>query len=349
VTLVLTQNDLEGLLTLDDALGAVEQAFRDLGQNSDLNAPRRRIHAAGAPHPAPHSRVSVHQGAVPSLRVNGAYVHCEALVLEKEAQKSVAHGTSVYMIYDVESAELLSVIFGHVTAPGLRMETALTDVLGTKLMAKPSPRVLGLLGTGRQARDHVLVFSRVLPIKEIRVFSRTPENRRRFVDEMRSKVSLELEAVDEPRKAIEGSDIVLTVTSSNVPVFDGNWLEPGTHVTSIVGSNIGLVSGGYLANGRREIDDRTIARSDLIVVTSKEQTIQDKQADLCGPVERGITSWDQIRELGELVAGNISGRTNERQITLFKQNSEQGVAYAALAAYAYQRARERGIGQELRI
>jgi ornithine cyclodeaminase/alanine dehydrogenase-like protein (mu-crystallin family) len=276
-------------------------------------------------------------------------VHCEALVLEKEAQKTIAHGTSVYMIYDVETAELLSVIFGHATAAGLRMETALTDLLGTKLLAKPTPRILGLLGTGTQARDHVLVFSHVLPLKEIRVFSRNPENRRRLIDEMRSKVSVELEAVDEPRKAVEGSDIVLAVTSSNVPVFDGNWLEPGTHITSIVGSNIGVVTAGYLATGRREIDDRTISRSDLIAVTSKEQAIQDKQADLCGPVERGITSWDRMIELGELVAGKTLGRTNERQITLFKQNSEQGVAYAALAACAYQRARERGIGQELRV
>lgn len=349
MTLVLRQGDLEGLLTLDDALGAVETAFRDLGKNPELNAPRRRIHASSLPPPAPHSRVSVHQGGVPSLKVNGAYVHCEALVLETEAQNTVGHGTSVYMIYHTETGELLCVIFGHVTAPGLRMETALTDVLGTRLLARPESSVLGVLGTGRQARDHLLVFPHVIPIKEIRVFGRNPENRQRFVDEMHGKLSVHLEAVDEPRKVVEGADIVLAVTNSNVPVFDGDWIEPGTHVTSIVGSNIGLVTEGYLSSGRREIDDRTVVRSDVIVVTSKEQTVQDKQADLYGPLDRGLTSWDRIHELGELVAGRISGRTNERQITLFKQNSEQGVAYTALASCAYKRARERGIGRELQV
>jgi ornithine cyclodeaminase/alanine dehydrogenase-like protein (mu-crystallin family) len=174
----------------------------------------------------------------------------------------------------------------------------------------------------------------VLPIKEIRVFGRNPANRQKFVDEMQGKITAHLEAVDTPRKVVEGADIVLLVTSSNVPVFDGEWLQPGTHVTSIVGSNFGLVTGGYLSSGRREIDDRTVVRSEVIVVTSKEQAIQDKQADLYGPVERGLISWDRIDELSELVAGKISGRTSARQITLFKQNAEQGVAYAALASSA---------------
>jgi ornithine cyclodeaminase/alanine dehydrogenase-like protein (mu-crystallin family) len=104
-----------------------------------------------------------------------------------------------------------------------------------------------------------------------------------------------------------------------------------------------------LRKKRRELDDETIARSDLIVVCSKAQAIQDEQGDLFDPVEAGIISWDNVRELGSLLNREFPGRTSDRQITLFKNNAGQGIADVALGALAFKKITERGAGQELPI
>ena len=100
---------------------------------------------------------------------------------------------------------------------------------------------------------------------------------------------------------------ICLATGSNVPVLFGEWLEPGQHVTSIVASNKGVFLQGSVSRPRREFDDAVIARADRVVATLKEQAIMDEQADLFEPVANGITSWDKIADLGELVAGKVPG------------------------------------------
>ena len=125
-----------------------------------------------------------------------------------------------------------------------------------------------------------------------------------------------------PEEAVRGVDIVLTATNSSVPVFDGNWLEPGQHVTTIVGSNVGLVKGGFTAAKRREIDDATLARSHVHGIVSIQQAIQDEQADIYDPVQRGVIRWEQLIEIGEILAGN-KGRPNQSGANHFLQKQRR--------------------------
>jgi ornithine cyclodeaminase/alanine dehydrogenase-like protein (mu-crystallin family) len=152
--------------------------------------------------------------------------------------------------------------------------------------------------------------------------------------------------VSSAKEAVEGSDVLLTATNSNVPVFNGEWLQAGTHVTSIMGGNVGLVRAGIAASPRRELDDTVIKRSDVIIVNSIEQAIQDEQADLFEPVQAGFLSWDKVGELGALLNNTVPGRTDPNQITLFKNNAGQGIADVAVASKIYSLARQNGIGME---
>jgi ornithine cyclodeaminase/alanine dehydrogenase-like protein (mu-crystallin family) len=102
---------------------------------------------------------------------------------------------------------------------------------------------------------------------------------------------------------IVGSDVVICATSSNVPVFDGAWPEPGQHLVTVVGSNSALVAGGWLKEGRRENDDETVRRADIIVTNWRESIAQERQAGIFDPIERGIITWDKIHELGEILSG----------------------------------------------
>jgi ornithine cyclodeaminase len=132
-----------------------------------------------------------------------------------------------------------------------------------------------------------------------------------------------------------------------VPVFDGSWLQPGQHVTTIVGSNVGLVKGGFTAAKRREIDDATLARSQVHGIVSIQQAVQDEQADIFDPVQRGVIRWEQLIEIGEILAGKKEGRTKAEQITFFKNNAGQGVADVALGAKVLANIEEKKAGHKL--
>ncbi|MPZ14657.1 MAG: hypothetical protein GEU73_09590 [Chloroflexi bacterium] len=348
--LLLQPVETRGLITMAEAIEATETAFRDWGQNHGLDAPRRRVHTpAGV-------RVSVHQGAAPSLGMTGLFTHCELVRPMAEEQIYDAIADPAYVLFEARTATLACVILGEITPAempdtvvmtGLR--TAATSAVGTKALARVGARTVGLFGGGSQARHHLLALKAIRPIEMVRVYRRNAEERQKFCEEMSQVLDVEVRPVETPREAAAGADIVLAATNSSVPVFDGNWLEPGQHVTSIVGSNVGLVEGGFTPRKRREIDNTTLTRMDVIVVASREQVFQDRQGDLYDPIENDIISADQLLELGGVLASEKPARTGDRQLTLFKNNAGQGIADVAIAARAYQRARERGLGMELPI
>ena len=143
--------------------------------------------------------------------------------------------------------------------------------------------------------------------------------------------------------------MVVCATNTNKVLFDGDWLREGQHVTGIIGGNIQLVQGGFLTESRRELDDRTAQRADLIVANLRESISSERQGDLWIPIERGLIKLDQIAELGELAAGKRPGRTEARQITYHKNNNGTGAADLAVTLLAYQKARELGRGTEIAI
>ena len=187
------------------------------------------------------------------------------------------------------------------------------------------------------------------PIRRVKVYSRDAGNRRRFADTYGAKFDLDISPVETPREVVEGVDVVVCATSTNVVLFDGDWLEPGQHVTGIIGSNIQLVTGGFLNKRRREIDDRTAERADVIAVNLRESVITEEQGDLFEPIERGLISIDDVVELGELAAATRSGRTADHQITYHKNNNGTGASEMALAMRAYQLAKAAGRGTEIDI
>ena len=118
-------------------------------------------------------------------------------------------------------------------------------------------------------------------------------------------------------------------------------------MTSIVGSNVGMVQAGVIAHKRRELDDETLKRAAVIGIASRELAMQDQQGDIYDQVEAGQLSWDQVFELREIVSGQRQGRRRTTDITVFKNNGGQGVAELAIADLILTRAREKKLGIEV--
>jgi ornithine cyclodeaminase len=335
---------------MEAAVEAIRTGFREWGENPQLNAPRRLIHTPTG------VRVSVHQGGVPVAGATGLMTHCEWVKPMAEEQVYPRLNHPVIVLYDSAEGELKAIVVGEITCKELPdniavtgLRTAATSAVGTDLLARPDATSLGLFGAAGQAKNHLLALMQVRKLKDVKVYSRNPENRRKFVEEMARVTNLNITPVSSPQDAVRGVDIVLAATNSSVPVFDGNWLEPGQHVTTIVGSNVGLVKGGFTAAKRRETDDTTLARSDVLGIVSIQQAIQDEQADIYDPVQRGVIKWDQLIEIGEILAGKKEGRTKHEQITFYKNNAGQGVADVALGALVLEEVNKKGIGQKLNL
>ncbi|HEY1266998.1 MAG TPA: ornithine cyclodeaminase family protein, partial [Candidatus Binatia bacterium] len=282
--------------------------------------------------------------------------HCEWVKPFSDHQEYPRLNHPVTVLYDAAEGELKAIIIGeftcgelpdNVAVTGLR--TAATSAVGTDLLARQNAETVGIFGASGQARNHLIALARIRRLKRIKVYSRTPENRTRFAAEMAEIVDAEIEPVARPEEAVRGMDIVLTATNSSVPVFDGEWLEPGMHVTSIVGSNVGLVKGGFASAKRREIDDATLRRSHVLGIASVQQAVQDEQADIFDPVGRGVVCWEQWVEIGAILAGKAPGRSRADQITLFKNNAGQGVADVALGALVLEKVRRQGGGESLKV
>jgi ornithine cyclodeaminase/alanine dehydrogenase-like protein (mu-crystallin family) len=181
---------------------------------------------------------------------------------------------------------------------------------------------------------------RVRPVRHIRVAGRDPVRAGVLADELAAALNVQVDAAPTYAEALDGADIVAAATHSVDPVVRRAWLAPGTHITS-VGFN----------RGGREVDDATVADA-LVCVESRRAALAPFPAgsnDLLFPIRDGVITADHIHaELGELINGSKPGRRSPDQITLYKS---VGVAVqdAAAAALVIDAARERGIGDEIRL
>jgi len=347
--LILRPEEVEGLLTMEEAIQAVEKAFKEWGNEEGINDTRRRLHAGRA-------RLNTMPAALPSRNKIGLRIQCEILEVTGGTQHYPSRSPLVDIIFDNTNATPLAIVLSSTkrgtTRDGVIFQTsdfmtASISAVGTKWMSRPESENLVLFGAGKQARTHLAAMKTIRKIKKVNVFSRTRESRERFAEEMSFRLHLDVTPVGSVKEAMEDSDIILTATNSNVPVFPRARLQEGVHVTSIVGSDIGMVRAGVIQHKRRELDDTTFIRADRIGITSRAQAIQDEQGDVFDQVQSGLISWNKVFELREIVCGKVSGRSLPTEITIFKNNGGQGIAELAIADLILPKAREKKLGIEV--
>ena len=323
---LLTEDDVRAVLTMADTVEVTEEAFRQYALGT-VQVPLRiglRIPAHNGFHGVMQAYVGGDTDAL-AIKTGSMY--------RDNPAKHGLPGIILYvLLYDPTNGSLLALMGGnHLTA----MRTAAVCGVASKYLARDNSQVLGLFGAGVEARTQVLAIHEVRPLKKIKVFDPVPGKAAILAKEMAVATGLEILAVDDPREAVIGCDVVSATTNATTPVFEGNWLEEGTHVNAI----------GSHSPDVQELDSDTVARA-VVVVDSKEAVLAEA-GDLIVPLKEGRISEDHISaELGELITGEKEGRSSENEITLFKS---VGLALqdAAAAAKTYQLAKEKGMGVEV--
>ncbi len=339
MVLVLKNEQIKGLVPMSEEIEVIEQAFRELGEGVAMNSPRARLRVPWKEEGGQYYFNNI-MGLVPgmksmALRIDSSFSK-EVQVAGSQRRIYPGDFVGLVFLFDMDTCELLAIMDDHVIST---IRVGATSGVATKYLARKDAKVMGLLGSGEQARTQLTAALAVRPLKTVKVFSPTRENRERFAREMNAQCNVEIIPVSSAEEAIRGSDIVTAATNTVEPVVAGRWLEEGAHVNSIVGGD------GYLP--RRELDDETIKRAGLIVVGYKPQIFIDRQAEFAERLDRGMVKPEDLHELGELLTGKCRGRKNETEITLFKNNTGMGIQFAATARKVYEKARQKGIGTEL--
>jgi ornithine cyclodeaminase/alanine dehydrogenase-like protein (mu-crystallin family) len=204
------------------------------------------------------------------------------------------------LVLDASTGAPVALMEGsHLTA----LRTGATSGLATKFMARDDAHVVALFGAGVQARTQLAGVCAVRDVREVRIVSRRAELAGQFAREL---VGLDVRVL-RGASAVRGADIIITATTSSTPLFDGQDLDPGTHINAI---------GAYTAH-MREVDSMAVRRARVVVDTRHGALIE--AGDLLIPMREGMIDAEHIvAELGELVNGSIPGRTRADEITLFK-------------------------------
>ena len=297
---------LDTALTMQTMIDAVEDADRELASGRGHDLPRRRI----------HHRNRMIFGLLPA-----SYRGVMGVYLQTDLDRRLSHETVI--LYSIETGEPL-ILFQDCGINELR--TGAAGGVGAKYLARKDASRVAVLGSSIHAFTQLRAVCVVRPVRHVSIFSPTREHRLLFAEKVRSELGIEGISAESAEAAVDAADIVITATNSNVPVFDGNWLRPGMHVTSI--------SNGDRTRTRQEIDNTTIRRSDPVVITSKE-TVCVNESDIFRAVREGVTSWDRVDEIGELILGKKPGRTSDAQITLYKLQGT-GIMDLAVALRAYE-------------
>jgi alanine dehydrogenase len=314
--LLLSEADVNAILTMPMALELVEASFRRLAEGTAVCHPRRRLHMAS-------KGIMNYMAASDSA---GGYMGLKIYTISPNGVRFVLP------LFNARSGEMCALIEADHLG---QMRTGAASGVATRVMARADARTVGVIGTGYQARTQLEAVALARKLEIIRAFGRDAARRVKFANDMTARLGAPVVAVPSAEEAVRESDIVITATTTSKPVIEGSWLNPGTHINAI-GSNFAE---------KQELDAEAVGRCDVIAADWVEQS-KIEAGDLIQAFGTDSSRWASVREISDIVAGKAPGRTNQNQITLFKSN---GIATedVVVAGRIYEIAREKGMGREI--
>lgn len=315
-TLFLTSEELAGLATPGEYVAAVREGYRQQGPA----APRTKLTNAD-----PAGMLTGYFAILPETGAMGGYTYAAGFG-DRDAHFFLP-------LFDAESGRPLALLDGASLNP---FKTGAVGAVAIDALAREDAETLGIIGSGAQARGQLRAAMTIREFETVNIYSPTKEHREAFSGEMNERYDASIGAVASSDAVIEGADVVITATNASEPVFDGELLEPGTHVTAM----------GRYDPEVRELDTTAIERS-TYVPDLRARATSDAGAFMQA-MDDGLTQEHIHGDLGEVLAGEVPGREDAEEITVFDSG---GTAIETVAAshMLYEKARERDLGEYIDI
>jgi len=316
MTLHISEAEVRQVLTMPMALEAVEEISREQAADKVLVHPRRRFElpAGGFFH------------YMAAADFSAGFIAMK--------QYTFVRGKMRFLVplYEIASGDLVAMIEADYMG---QLRTGAASGVATKYLARRDASAAAIIGTGGQARTQLEAIAAVRKLKSVRVYGREPERRKKFAEEMSSRIGVPVEPAGSSSEAAQGAHILCTATTASHPVVSGADLASGVHINAI----------GANHAHKRELDAEAVASAGIIVVDSIDQSRQEA-GDLILAFKGDETRWISVKTLSDVVAGKVTGRTSDAEVTLFKSN---GIASwdLAVAMQVYAQAQKKGLGRNL--
>ncbi|MGD0024998.1 MAG: ornithine cyclodeaminase family protein [Xanthobacteraceae bacterium] len=346
MTLILSNDDVEKLITMPECIEVLEDAYAEFAEGRGVSRTRSDCFTPTAREDALYSLKSM-DGVIPKLGVGAVRINSDIVTWPKmgnnlRREKVPAAPGNRYvglvLLFSTANGEPLAIFPDGVIQ---RMRVGAANGLGAKYLARKNATAVGILGSGWQAGAQLMAVCAVRPIETIRCFSPNAQNREIFARQMSAVLDVAVTPVGAPEEAIKGADIVMCATNTLDPVFFEHWIEPGMHLSSVK---------------RPEIEAKAIKRAERVVIhTNDARPIHVMTKDLVVPEKADGRGWeasgdidfDKLPTLAELVAGRVEGRRSDREVTCFINNLGLGYQFAAAGSLLYRKAKENGAGHDL--
>lgn len=328
--LVLSAEDVARLLPMGACIDLMRDALASLAKGNAL-VPLRLVMRM----PDASGFLGLMPGYIaPADTGDGALGMKAVSVFPGNAQRGIDTHQGAVLLFEADTGRLSALMDGG-TITAIR--TAAVSGVATEVLARRDAADLAVLGAGVQARTHLEAIAAVRPLRRARVWSRTAEHARALVEEEGSKYRFTVEVSPSAEAAVQGADIVATVTASPEPVLQRSWLKSGVHINA-VGSSIPTT---------RELDSATITDGRLFV--DRRESALNEAGDVLIPMKEGkITAAHIVAELGEVIVGKDQGRRSAEELTIFKSLG-LSVEDVAAAAFVAREARRQGLGQTVKM
>jgi len=325
MTRLLSQSDVAEVLNMRDTIDILESAFSDLSMGK-VDMPQR------TPIATPnYNGLALFMPAY--LKGMGSLGTKTVTVYKDNPSKYELPNVmgTILLLNQKTGAPLAMMDGGFITA----MRTGAVSGLATRYLARPDSHVHSLIGTGGMARAQAWAIDCAREISKLVLYSSDPQDKREeFAESLRDIIGCEIVQADSCQEAVEAADIVTLITSAKDPVIKGEWLKPGTHINGA----------GSHAPTMREIDPESLNRSKVVCDLLEACTAE--AGDFIIPVKDGAYSFDKLHgSLGDVITEKISGRENDKEITIFKSVG-LAIQDISTANLVYQKACERDVGSE---
>jgi ornithine cyclodeaminase len=324
--LVLTKEEIESVITIEDAIEAVSDGFK--AYNSDRTV---------IPFPVA-LQVPDHNG---DIHIKPGYIKGYDTYTVKIASGfydnpklglPTSHG--MLILFDSKTGFPLCFEVDRCYLTDLR--TAAAGAVAARALAKKNGKKVAVRGTGTQARFQIEALSKVRRFDELAVWGRNPEHVKKYVSDMSKVLKAKVVPAKTAQEAVSGADIVVTTTMSDKPVVMSSWIGPGTHITAM----------GSDDPGKQELETALLGRADKIVVDSIKQCA--KLGELHHALEDGtVTEGDVHAELGEVLLGRKKGRESDDEITICDLTG-LAVQDVVTSQLVYERALKKRIGSHVK-
>ena len=222
------------------------------------------------------------------------------------------------LLFESQNGSLLAMADGNSIT---EIRTGAVSAVATHILAKKDAKTAAFIGCGAQARSHLEALRLVRDIRTVFVYDREPSYAERFAQWAEEKTGCKVVVCKTPGEAVSAAEIITTVTTSKNPLFDYNDVRPGTHINAV----------GACAPSDRELGSELVARAKFF--GDSRESVMKESGDFLIPLQEGRIREDHFAgEIGEVLLGTVSGRTDDEEITVFEA---LGLAVEDVASLVY--------------